>query len=92
MNAMLQPRYSTKVHRAVRAPRRYFFDREAETMPRDALEKLQLRRLRAMLKDARAHVALHRNRLQAGVALECVLVLVHVGKVRWAQHDLEALQ
>ncbi len=65
MNAMLQPRYSTKVHRAVKAPRRYFFDREAETMPRDALEKLQLRRLRAMLKDARAHVALHRNRLQA---------------------------
>src|SRR5512145_2292782 len=62
---MLQPRYSTKVHHAVRAARRYFFDREAETMPRAALEKLQLRRLRAMLKDARAHVALHRNRLQA---------------------------
>src|SRR5688500_15926256 len=62
---MLQPRYSTKVHRAVRAPRRYFFDREAETMPRELLETLQCRRLRATPKDAWARVALHRSRLQA---------------------------
>ena len=65
MNAMLQPRYSTKVHRAVKAPRRYFFDREAEMMPREQLEKLQLRRLRATLKDACARVGLHRSRVQA---------------------------
>jgi phenylacetate-CoA ligase len=62
---MLQPRYSTKVHHAARAARRYFFDREAETMPRAALEKLQLRRLRASVKDAYQNVALHRSRLDA---------------------------
>ncbi|HEY5897329.1 MAG TPA: phenylacetate--CoA ligase [Burkholderiales bacterium] len=64
MNAMLQPRFATKVHHRTRNARRFFFDREAETMPREALERLQLRRLRAMLKNAWDNVALHRARMQ----------------------------
>ena len=63
MNAMLQPRFAGKVHHAARAPRRFFFDRDAELMPRSALEKLQLRRLRATLKEAYARVPLHRTRM-----------------------------
>jgi phenylacetate-coenzyme A ligase PaaK-like adenylate-forming protein len=65
VNALLQPRYATKVHTPVRAPRAFFFDREAETLPRAALEKLQLRRLRATVKEAYENVALHRNRMDA---------------------------
>src|SRR5579859_6176360 len=65
VNAMRQPRYTPKVHAPVRAARAYFFDRAAETMPRAALEKLQIRRLRATLKDACDNVALHRGRLDA---------------------------
>jgi phenylacetate-CoA ligase len=42
-----------------------FFDREAELMPRAALDKLQLRRLRATVKEAYAKVPLHRTRMQA---------------------------
>jgi len=69
VNAMLQPRFTAKVHHPVRAARRFFFEREAETLPRAALERLQLRRLRATVKDACARVPLHRNRLQAlGIA------------------------
>jgi len=64
MNAMLQPRFAGKVHPAARAPRRFFFDRDAECMPRAALEKLQLRRLRATVKEAYAKVLLHRTRMQ----------------------------
>ena len=65
MNAMLQPRFAGKVHPAARPARRFFFDREAELMPRAALDKLQLRRLRATVKEAYAKVPLHRTRMQA---------------------------
>ena len=63
MNAMLQPRFESRVHR--RNARRWYFDRQAETMPRETLERLQLRRLRAMLKNAWDNVPLHRSRMQA---------------------------
>jgi phenylacetate-CoA ligase len=62
MNAMLQPRFQSKVHHRARA---WFFDREAETLPRERLERLQLKRLRATLKNAYDNVALHRERMQA---------------------------
>jgi phenylacetate-CoA ligase len=65
LNAMLQPRFSTKVHTHARAARPFFFDRESETLPRAALEKLQLRRLRASVKDAYENVTLHRRRMEA---------------------------
>src|SRR6202165_2790378 len=65
MNAMLQTRFAPKVHRPVRAARRWYFDREAETLPREAMARLQLKRLRATLKDAYENVALHRNRMDA---------------------------
>ncbi|HEX6156475.1 MAG TPA: phenylacetate--CoA ligase [Burkholderiales bacterium] len=66
---MLQPRFTAKVHHPARAARRFFFEREAETLPRAALERLQLRRLRATVKDACARVPLHRNRMQSlGIA------------------------
>jgi phenylacetate-CoA ligase len=65
VTAVLQSRFSAKVHTHARSARPFFFDRAAETMPRPALEKLQLRRLRAMLKDAYDNVPLHRGRLDA---------------------------
>ena len=62
MNAMLQARFQSKVlHRA----RAWYFDREAETLPRERLERLQLKRLRATLKNAYDNVALHRRRMDA---------------------------
>jgi phenylacetate-CoA ligase len=68
MNAMLQPRYA-KVHHRASAKRRpraaYYFERRVETMSRDELQRLQLRRLRAMLKNAYENVALHRRRMSA---------------------------
>jgi len=64
MTALLQPRFASKVHHRA-PPRRYFFDRAAETLPREALERLQLRRLRASLKNAWEHVPLHRERMKA---------------------------
>jgi phenylacetate-CoA ligase len=65
MTAVLQPRYAAKVHEHARAPRRRYFDREAETMPHAELQKLQLQRLRASLKNAYENVALHRERMKA---------------------------
>ena len=66
MTAMLQPRYAAKVHtRASAARRRYYFEREAETMPRERLERLQLKRLKASLAAAYENVALHRQRMRA---------------------------
>ncbi len=65
MNAMLQSRFATKVHSRAKAARAFFFEREAETMSRAKLEKLQLSRLRATVKDAWENVALHRNRMGA---------------------------
>lgn len=66
MTPVLQPRYA-RVHRRapVRRGARFYFERAAETLPREAMVKLQLRRLRASLKNARDHVALHRTRMQA---------------------------
>ncbi|MCU0803972.1 MAG: phenylacetate--CoA ligase [Burkholderiales bacterium] len=45
--------------------RRYFFDRAAETLPREELEQLQLKRLRASLRNAYDNVPLHRQRMDA---------------------------
>ncbi len=44
---------------------RFYFERKAETMPREALASLQLKRLRATLANAYKHVPLHRQRLDA---------------------------
>src|SRR3970282_135351 len=64
MTAMLQPRCAAKGH--THAPRRrHYFDREAETLPREALARLQLKRLRASLKNACENVPLHRERMRA---------------------------
>src|SRR5574339_263274 len=77
MNAMLQPRFESKVHR--RNGQRYFFDRGAETLPREALERLQMRRLRATLKNAWENVPLHRGRMRAaGVRPQDVRTLADV--------------
>ena len=74
MNAMLVPRYAKVHHRAKpsRAPapgrskeKPFMFDEAAETMPREKLLRLQLRRLRAMLEDACNRVPLHRKRMKA---------------------------
>jgi len=65
MTAVLQPRYAAKVHEHAPAPRRRYFDREAETMPREELERLQLKRLRSSLKDTYDKVPLHRERMKA---------------------------
>jgi phenylacetate-CoA ligase len=69
MNAQLQPRYAKVHHRsaAPRAARRtaFYFEREIETAPREELRKLQLRRLRATLKNAVENVPLHRERMKA---------------------------
>jgi phenylacetate-CoA ligase len=69
MNAQLQPRYA-KIHHRAAAPRTarraaFYFEREIETAPREALRKLQLRRLRATLKNAAENVPLHRERMKA---------------------------
>ena len=62
MNAMLQPRFQSKVRPRARA---WYYERDAETLPRERLERLQLRRLRATLKNAFDFVPLHRKRMQA---------------------------
>ena len=48
-----------------RATAAYKFNPQAETMPREQLATLQLRRLRASLKNAYENVPLHRQRMQA---------------------------
>jgi phenylacetate-CoA ligase len=63
MSAMLQTRFQQKVH--PRRHRAWHYERDAETLPRERLERLQLRRLRATLRNAFDHVPLHRKRLQA---------------------------
>jgi phenylacetate-CoA ligase len=69
MNAQLQPRYAKIHHRAAgpRPARRgtYYFEREIETAPREEIRKLQLRRLRATLKNAAENVPTHRERMKA---------------------------
>ncbi len=50
-----------------------YFDRDAETMPREALAALQFDRLRKTLRNACDNVPLHRNRMhEAGIAPEDV--------------------
>ena len=63
MNAMLQPQFRPAVHHH-RAPDAYF-DAAAETLPRERLEALQLRRLRVTLENAYANVPVHRARMDA---------------------------
>ncbi len=48
---------------AKRGPAAYFFDRDVETLPREKLAALQLRRLRRTLKNASENVPFHRKRL-----------------------------
>jgi phenylacetate-CoA ligase len=70
MTALLQSRFASKVHHRAPGPRPapHWFEREAETMPRDKLARLQLKRLRATLKNAYEHVTLHRLRMdEAGM-------------------------
>ena len=63
MSALLQTRFQSKVHRRARA---WYFEPEAETLPREQLERRQLRRLRATLKNAYENVPLHRARMGKG--------------------------
>jgi phenylacetate-CoA ligase len=66
MTPVLQSRYARLHHRApAKRGARFHFERAAETLSREALEKLQLRRLRASLKNAWANVPLHRQRMKA---------------------------
>jgi phenylacetate-CoA ligase len=83
MTAVLQPRYAARVHEHARAPRRrFFYDREAETLSRDALARLQLKRLRATLKNACDKVPLHRERMrELGVRPQDVRSLEDVRKL-----------
>jgi len=48
-----------------RAAPKYKFDTAAETMPRDEIAKLQLRRLKASIKNAYDNVPFHRRRMKA---------------------------
>ena len=63
MSSLLQPRYAAKVHRHA-AGEAFYFDRAAETLPRPALERLQLRRLRGTVREACENVKLHRDRMR----------------------------
>ena len=63
---MLQERFQSKVHHRTRP---WYFDREAETLPRERLARLQLKRLRATLKHCYANVAFHKARWdRSGIA------------------------
>jgi len=54
-----------RAHRARRAPAQAgYYDRKMETLPRDKLAALQLRRLRAALENARDNVPLYGRRLR----------------------------
>ena len=59
-----------------------YFDPQAETMPREALQALQFERLRKTLRNAFDNVALHRGRLQqAGVVPEEVRTMDDVRRL-----------
>ena len=51
--------------RATKPKRVWMFEPEAETMPRERLRQLQLRRLRATLRNAWDNVPVHRKRMRA---------------------------
>ncbi len=66
MTAMLQAEYEQTVHHPRRrSARRAYFERDAETMPRQALAELQLERLKATIRNAYAKVPLHHRRMRA---------------------------
>ena len=59
-----------------------YFEREAETMPRERLAALQLARLRATVANAYEHVPLHRERLDAaGAVPDDIASLADVGRL-----------
>jgi phenylacetate-CoA ligase len=61
---------------------RSYFDRSAETMPREALAELQFERLRKTLRNAWDNVELHRRRMvQAGVVPQDVHTLDDLRRV-----------
>jgi phenylacetate-CoA ligase len=62
MSTMLQPRFA--LNAGPRARKARYFEPAVETLPRPALEWLQLRRLRAAIKNAHENVALHRRRMR----------------------------
>ena len=51
--------------RIAKPKRAWMFEPDAETMPRERLRQLQLRRLRATLRNAWENVPLHRKRMRA---------------------------
>lgn len=68
MSAHLQDRNASKGNpraRLLGKPAHFFFEREAETMPREKLERLQLQRLRTTVRNAYDNVPLHRERMHA---------------------------
>jgi len=81
MTAVLQPRYAAKVHEHARAPRRrFFFEREAETLSRDALAQFLVHQVAVMsarndLNDCVTFQFFQRLLKQArrAVEIECVL-------------------
>ena len=83
MNAMLQPQFESKIHHPDGTR---YFDREAETMPRGELERLQLRRLSATLDNAWENVALYRGRMQhAGVQPSDIRSLEDIARLPFTQ-------
>ncbi len=66
MSAQAQSRNSPKASpraRLLGKPANFYFEREAETLPREKLERLQLQRLRATVRNAFDNVPLHRERM-----------------------------
>ena len=60
----------------------YCFQRDLETMPRERLAALQVKRLRATVRNAYEHVPMHRQRLDAiGMSPDDVTCLEDVGRL-----------
>ena len=69
MGAMTLPEVGIETQ----AGARFFFQRAQETMPRERIAELQLKRLRATVRNAYDNVPLHRKRLdEAGVAPDAI--------------------
>jgi phenylacetate-CoA ligase len=65
---------------------RFFFQRAQETMPRERLAELQLKRLRATVRSAYDNVPLHRKRLdEAGVAPDAIESLDDISRLPFTQ-------
>ena len=87
-SAMLVPRFAKVHHRApaARGEREFMFEPAAETMPREKLAALQLRRLRATLRNAYENVPLHRARMQErGVRPADVRSLADLARLAFTQ-------